>query len=256
MNTQSHKKPFVALTCLLDLLFVMVFVALMVQDQQPHDNLQAAEQLISVLEVKNTQQKSELIRTQGEAERLSEKFTDLQRKHEETKVDLEKAKLISQNESKTRHMEVKIDELRAKLTDSARTIAKQEATVLAQRIQIDKLQKTPTSEKKSILQGKWDQYIMSNGRWKKLGRYKVQWDAVTNKTEMLAVSADKEYIQSLGLKVITETESKWVFESDWGHAGVGVFDLSRTPDGTFEGYSRMKKDNRQLARNRWVRVSD
>ena len=210
-------RPLLALTCLLDLLFVMVFVALLLEEPQKLEDLQgvteAQELEIETLKSQNSQMEDQINETTA---KLNQAKGDLNY----TQSELEKAK-----------------------SDLVQAQQKQESQQNSQQNTI-------------ISKGVWRQEIKVNGIWKDGGTHFHFLDS-QKKCHSAILSFDSTWLEVSERKSELPCDEQlqvWEWDVYFRSIGNATFSLTKQRDGLYYGW--MYVDGQKRAENRWVKIQD
>lgn len=212
-----RRRPLVALTCLLDLLFVMVFVALMLQTSQGNKTAKAHD--IHELENTISIQNQQISAAKYSIDQLKQELAEEIRK----KIFLEK---------RAQHLVLENSSLKQVVSGYQ--------------------EQNNTPSRNVVIQGKWKAEIKSGSSWIELGRW-IVYKTTSGELEMAGISLTDFSSYTKRISNVMINGDLWTFNSNWP-SGVAEFKLRRQSDGKYYGWSYL--NGRKMGENRWTRIQE
>lgn len=249
------------MTCLLDLLFVMVFVALMVHDGNREsadtDKPLAKDDVTGVQSEEPNEKPSDLDNEVSnlnvEIERESLEAQRVAREAEEATFELAKRdKQIEDLEDRLNEADNKFQNARNQYSAAERKVGEQanEIERLGQKVLKDSQRLIPTAEDITLL-GIWRQDAEVRGQWIEVGKFIVyKHRDGTLRMAAIAQGSNRDYTK--GISDVQLASGNWTFKSDLARAGMAEFRLKRVREDVYEGASYLNGNLRE--KNRWTRI--
>lgn len=126
---------------------------------------------------------------------------------------------------------------------------------LAQVKEQSKVKEPPKAKAGIVSFGLWIQYAEVGGRWEELGRFRLE-RMGDGAFRMVAISQSYLAAQTYSIRDVRfdENSGVWSFNSDLGANMLVNFELRRTAEGMFEGWSSMHGVRRN--HNLWKKIAD